>query len=113
VKRVSEVCRFISDGAMFFVLYGFAIAWLVYGNVLVWNDAYKCRYHHQDGAEPVWRLFVAIITIGYAFFLLILYILAILIAQLVAYIFIRLGKSPPAVLFYLPYIRTLTTAHEY
>ncbi len=102
---------------MYFILYGFAIAWLVYGNTLVWSNdySYKCRYHHSTtpGAETVWRLFAAIICIGYLFFVLILYILAILVAQMVAYIFIRLGKSPPAALFHLPYIRTLTTAHEF
>lgn len=51
INRVSEICRFISDGVMFFILYGFAIAWLIYGNVLVYNAAYTCRYDNYSGAE--------------------------------------------------------------
>lgn len=81
MKRVSEVCRFISDGIMFFILYGFALAWLVYGNVLVWDNDYICRSDNGDvGAQTVWRLLVSIICIGYAFFLLQLILYAILIA---------------------------------
>ena len=69
VKRASEVSRVISDFIMTYVLYGFGVAWLIYGNVLVYNSAAVCRTITEPQAETIWRLFISIIAIGYLFFI--------------------------------------------
>jgi hypothetical protein len=43
-RRPSEAKRLLSDVFMVLILYGFAVAWLIYGNVIVWEWAYGCRY---------------------------------------------------------------------
>lgn len=47
-----------------FILFTFYIAWLIYGNILVYNDANICR-DGRDGAQKLWKLMLAIIIIGY------------------------------------------------
>jgi hypothetical protein len=91
---------------MIFILYGFAVAWLIYGNVLVWNDAYKCRYN-TPGAEKVWRLYIAIITIGYAFFLIQLMIYICLLVVLGSCIMKKCGKEVPHCCLRFPWIKAI------
>jgi hypothetical protein len=45
----------------------FNIAYLIYGNVLVYNDAYECK-NGSDGAVTLWRLMLSLVVIGYLTF---------------------------------------------
>lgn len=43
-RRPSALCRLIVDVIAAVILYFFGIAWLIYGNYLVWHREYFCRY---------------------------------------------------------------------
>ena len=63
LKKVKLVTEFIfaSIGIIF------TIAWLIYGNILLYNDSYGCR-DNDDGAEKLWKLMLALIIFGYFLF---------------------------------------------
>ena len=66
-KRSTEVCRCISDLTMTLVLYGFGLAWFIWGNILLYHPAWDCRNTYDDSARIVFRLFFSFVVIGYVF----------------------------------------------
>ena len=52
----------------FCLLLPFAVGWLIYGNIIVYNDAYMCR-DWENGAEVLWKLMISWVAFGYLTFL--------------------------------------------
>lgn len=108
-RRPSEVCRLLSDVKMQIVLYGFGVAWLIYGNWVVWESAYNCRYNYLNhNAEIVWRLLISIICIGYLFFFYNLLIWILWFFLISACICKKAKGNVPNFCLWLPYMRAIT-----
>jgi hypothetical protein len=109
-RRPSEVKRLCCDLIILqIILYGFGVAWFIYGNWVVWESAYNCRYNYLNhNAEMVWRLLVSLICIGYLFFLYNLFIWILWFCLLAACICRRSRGAVPKFCLHLPYIRAIT-----
>lgn len=62
---------FIDTGVVCF-FGNFEIAWLIYGNVLVYNSAYHCRDQGKENLA-VWRMCMALVCVGYFIFMTYIY----------------------------------------
>jgi len=50
------------------ILFNFWIAWMIWGNIIIYKEAHHCKY--DVGALPVFRLMLAFVVIGYLGFLI-------------------------------------------
>ena len=65
-------CRISTAKTLFelfgLLLLGFHVSWLIYGNILVYHEAYHCRFSSDKGAIKLWKLMFSLIVMGYVLF---------------------------------------------
>lgn len=112
-RRPSALCRLIVDVIAAIILGFFGIAWLIYGNYLVWHRDYYCRYQFLNNpAAKIWKLFAAVIIIFYVWFLLQALIWLIFCCLCCAGCRNKRKGSVPKFCLCLPWIGACTSQHK-
>jgi hypothetical protein len=63
IRKVKPACDFI----LVTILFNFWIAWMIWGNIIIYKQANQCK--NVQGADVVHRLMLAFVVIGYLGFL--------------------------------------------